>query len=67
MVDATLYQRLRKLGEPQRYDHTIYIVRKTKINTVGTTPKYNIKIVERGKFDTLAHTYMTSNTQIHDL
>ena len=39
MVDVTLYQRLRKLGEPQRYDHTIYIVIKTKINTVGTTPK----------------------------
>ena len=33
---------------------------KTKNTTVGTIPKSNIKIVERGKID-------THNTQIHDL
>jgi hypothetical protein len=31
-----------------------------KYHTVGTVPKYNIKIVERGKIDTF-------NTHIHEL
>ena len=30
-----------------------------KYHTVGKIPKLNIKIVERGKIDPLAHTYMT--------
>jgi hypothetical protein len=30
-----------------------------KYHTVGTIPKSNVKIDERGKIDTLAHTKMT--------
>jgi len=41
--------------------------------TVGTVPKYNRTIVERGTIDTtnsqihdVTHKYMTTNIQIHD-
>ena len=40
-------------------DHKEIIKWKAKKTTIGTIPKSNIKIVERGKFD-------TTNTQIHD-
>jgi len=32
-----------------------------KCHTVQTVPKSNTKIEERGKFDTVAHIYMTSH------
>ena len=32
-----------------------------KNSTVGTIPKWNIKIVERDKSDTLSHKYKTSH------
>jgi hypothetical protein len=47
--------------------YMLYQSEKQKYDTVGTIPKSNIKIMERGKIDTLTHKYMTSNTQIHDL
>jgi len=42
-------------------------IKNKKYHTVGTIPRSNINIVERGKIDTLTHKYMTPNTQIHDL
>ena len=34
---------------------------KNRKKTVGTIPKWNIKIVERDKIDTLTHKYMTAH------
>ena len=33
---------------------------KAKHHAFGTVPKFNEKIVERGKIDTLTHKYMTT-------
>ena len=35
-------------------------MKKTKHHTVGTVPNYNRKRVERGKFDTTTHIYITT-------
>jgi uncharacterized pyridoxal phosphate-containing UPF0001 family protein len=49
-------QKYHTVGTIQKY-HTVGTIQ--KYHTVGTIQKSNIKIVERGKIDTL-------NTQIHD-
>ena len=46
--------------------YLLYQSEKQTYDTVGTIPKSNIRIIERGKIDTLTHKYMTANTQIHD-
>jgi hypothetical protein len=50
---------------------TINILNKMKIRKHNALSEQfqnlNIKIVDRDKIETLAHKYMTSNTQMHDL
>ena len=41
--------------------YLLYQSEKQKYDTVGTIPKSNIKIIERGKINTLTHKYMTAH------
>jgi hypothetical protein len=36
-------------------------IKNRKKNTVGIIPKSNIKVVEKGKIDTLTHKYLTAH------